>query len=301
MALVFSLDAESALASLIAQGLGLDLSPVEIKNFPDGESYLRILQAVAGESVVLVGNLQSPNSKFLPLVFLAETLKDLGASKVGLIAPYLPYMRQDYRFHEGEGITSKYFAKLLSQTFSWLMTIDPHLHRYRSLSEIYTIPTYVLHGAPSIARWIRDHVPSPLLIGPDEESRQWVADVAQLAQAPYVVLEKIRYGDRTVKVSVPEVEKWKTHTPVLVDDIISTGHTMMETIGHLNRLGMAPPICVGVHGLFIGTAHEDLLRAGAREVVTTNTIFSKSSQIDVSSTLVSALGDFMHDPRNEGK
>ncbi len=294
MALIFSLNSENTLASLLAQHLGLSVSNFELRSFPDGETYLRVPQAVCGEKVVVVADLQNPNAKLLPLFFLGETLKDLGASQVGLVSPYLPYMRQDYRFHEGEGITSRYFAKLLSQVFSWLITVDPHLHRYHSLDEIYTIPSCVLHGALSIAKWIRDHVTCPLLIGPDQESQQWVVDVAQAARAPYVVLKKIRHGDRSVEVSVPEVEKWKRHTPVLVDDIISTGHTMMETIGHLNGLGMEAPVCIGVHGIFIGTAYEDLLKAGAREIVTSNTLFSSSSKIDLSDILASAVESFIY-------
>jgi ribose-phosphate pyrophosphokinase len=71
---------------------------------------------------------------------------------------------------------------------------------------------------------------------------------SQNANAPYVILTKVRYSDRDVEVSIPHVAKYKDFVPVLVDDIISTGRTMIETIGHLNR--NETPICIGVHAVF---------------------------------------------------
>ncbi|MFX8354866.1 phosphoribosyltransferase family protein, partial [Acinetobacter baumannii] len=92
--------------------------------------------------------------------------------------------------------------------------------------------------------------------GPDSESEQWVSKVAADANAPYIILKKLRKGDRNVKVSVPQVEKYKESTPVLVDDIISTGNTMIETIGHLKKAGMKPPVCIGIHAVFAARAHD---------------------------------------------
>src|SRR3546814_4004529 len=83
-------------------------------------------------------------------------------------------MRQDRRFQLGEAVSSKSVARLVSATFDRLVTVDPHLHRYPALSTLYTIPDITLHAAPALADWIAAHVEAPLLIGPDEESEQWV-------------------------------------------------------------------------------------------------------------------------------
>src|SRR5208282_2354296 len=128
-----------------------------------------------------------------------------------------------------------------------MITIDPHLHRRSSLAEIYSIPTKVAHAANHISAWIKSNIDKPVLIGPDAESEQWVADVANKAGAHFTVLKKIRHGDNDVEVSVPQVDEYKTYTPVLVDDIISTGRTMIETINHLKKAGMKAPVCIGVH------------------------------------------------------
>jgi ribose-phosphate pyrophosphokinase len=140
-----------------------------------------------------------------------------------------------------------------------------------------------------VAAWIGAHIERPLLIGPDVESEQWVADVAGKAGAPSVVLEKVRRGDRDVEVSVPEVEQWREHTPVLFDDIISTGHTMIETIRHLREAGMKPPVVVGVHGILAEDAEKRLLEAGAERIVTTNTVAHETNQIDLSGPVAAAV------------
>lgn len=260
----------------------------EIRQFPDGESYVRILSDVEDKKVVVVCTLHLPDAKLLPLYFLVETVKSLGAKEVCLIAPYLAYMRQDKVFHPGESVTSAYFAKLISGFADSLITIDPHLHRRSSLSEIYSIPTRVGHAADHISAWIKDNVHNPVLVGPDAESEQWVSEVAKNADAPYVVSTKIRHGDTNVEVSVPGMEQYKNNTPVLVDDIISTGRTMIENIDHLKNTGMLPPVCIGVHAVFAGNAYAELNASGVKEIVTCNTIPHESNRIDISDLLTGA-------------
>jgi ribose-phosphate pyrophosphokinase len=113
--------------------------------------------------------------------------------------------------------------------------------------------------------------------------------VAAGARSPYVVLEKVRRGDREVEVSVPEVSRWRGHTPVLVDDIISTARTMIQTVGHLRGAGLRPPVCVGVHAVFAGTAYEDLLASGTGGVVTCNTIPHPSNAIGLTSLIAEGV------------
>ncbi len=276
-------------ASTLAPRLGAEIGGMTLRHFPDGESYVRIDAPVTGRDVILLCTLDRPDDKLLPLLFAAGTAKELGAARVGLVAPYLAYMRQDQRFQPGEAVTSVHFARLLSASVDWLVTVDPHLHRRSRLGEIYSIPARVVHAAPLVSAWIRQHVAAPVLVGPDAESEQWVAAVAGAAGAPYVVLQKIRRGDREVEVSVPDVERWRARTPVLVDDIISTARTMIETVGHLKRAGLAPPVCIGVHAVFAGTAYADLAAAGAGRIVTGNTIAHESNAIDVSGLLAEAV------------
>lgn len=282
---IFSFADQTLQARTLAHLLSTHYSPVEIHRFPDQECSVRIKAADVTNTCIVVHSLYHPDSVSIPLLFLSETLRDHGAERIILVAPYLAYMRQDKRFNEGEGVTAKYYSRLISQYFDGLITVDPHLHRIHSLEEVYSIPAYVIHAAPVVADWIRDNIEKPLLIGPDSESEQWVRDLAERINIPFVILEKVRRGDRDVEVSVPDIERWQDNKPVLFDDIISTGRTMIQTIHILKDSGLAAPVCIGVHGVFSDTAYADLSTAGAERIITTNSITHKSNAIDLTQSI----------------
>lgn len=288
--LVIAMPGNEAMAQTLARTIGAEVGTVELHAFPDGETYLRFVSDLAGRILVIVCTLDRPNEKILPLLFAAAAARELGANQVGLVAPYLAYMRQDRRFKPGEAVTSREVAQLLSDAFDWLVTVDPHLHRYGSLAEIYRIPTRVVHAAPLISQWIRAHVTKPFVIGPDSESEQWVSAVAKEAGAPYSVLEKTRRGDRDVEISDTNLRDLEGRTPVLVDDIISSGRTMIEAVRLIVKRGGTAPVCVAVHGLFADQSDELLTQAGAG-VVTSNSILHGTNGIDVGEILAASVGD----------
>jgi len=198
--ILFSLPGNQELTELLAKKMKAEIGECNIRKFPDGESYTRILSDVKDKCVVLVCTLHDPDEKLLPLYFLSQTAKSLGAECTCLVAPYLAYMRQDKIFNEGEGVTSTFFGKLISGFADTITTVDPHLHRIHSLGEVYSIPNRVIHAADEISKYIKENIHNPVLIGPDSESEQWVADVAEKAEAPFTVLQKTRHGDRDVEV-----------------------------------------------------------------------------------------------------
>lgn len=292
--IVFALPGNEGMTEALVKRLDAEKGEATLRRFPDGESYIRIHSELKDKCVVLICTLNQPDEKLLPLYFLSKTAKSLGARCVCLVTPYLAYMRQDKVFHEGEGVTSEYFGGLISSFADSLITIDPHLHRRSSLSKLYTIPNKVLHAADNISAWIKENIKNPVFIGPDTESEQWVSEVAANADAPFIVLEKVRHGDRSVEVSIPNLELYGDHTPVLVDDIISTAQTMIQTVKHLKNAGMKAPVCIGVHGVFAGNAYQDLLDAEAAQIVTCNTIPHPSNQIDLSEIIAMHIKDFMN-------
>jgi len=287
--IVLALPGNEGMADRVAGLLGADRGGAMVRRFPDGESYVRLQSPVGSRAVILVCTLDRPDDKLVPLLLLAAAVREAGAASVGLLAPYLAYMRQDVRFQAGETVSARHFAGWLSQGLDWLVTADPHLHRIAELREVYTIPTRNVHAAQAIADWLRANVERPVLVGPDEESRQWVEDVARRAGAPSLVLRKTRHGDREVEVSVPDIERWRSHTPVLVDDIVSTGRTMIETVGQLKRLAWPAAVCVVVHAVFAGNAYEDLLASGAAAVVSCDTIVHPSNRISIAADLSQAV------------
>lgn len=263
----------------------------ELRRFPDGETYFRADTDVNDRDIILLAALDHPDEKIAPLLFAADSLKDLGARSLTLAAPYLPYMRQDKQFRPGEAITSRTFAHLVSQRFDKLVTIDPHLHRYRLLSDIYTCETRKLTAGPLLAQWISENVKPPfVLMGPDSESRQWVEEVASPINADFIILEKTRHGDRNVEISTVKAPSVPDLTPILVDDTISTATTMCTAVHQIIDAGYSPPICCAVHGIFSGTAYEDLITAGATRIITTNSVAHECNEIDIGVLLANALG-----------
>lgn len=292
--LLFVMPAQEELGANLAPLTDFQVGNFELHRFPDGENHVRVMSDVRNADVAILCQMHRPDDKILPLLLLVGTLRDLGVRRIGLIAPYLAYMRQDKRFHEGEGITARYFARLLSQHVDWLLTVDPHLHRIHALSEVYSIPALAMTAVQPIAQWLRSNVTKPLVIGPDGESEQWAARVAHAAGCPYEVLTKERFGDRDVRISLPHVEQYIDRTPVLVDDIISTGRTMIQAAAHLQAAGMSTPVCIGVHGIFAAGALEEMQAVGL-QVVTSNSIPDISNQIDLAPLLAEGLQHLLQD------
>lgn len=260
----------------------------EVRQFPDGELYVRVEGELSGHDVILVGSLRGNGDSFLRIAFLAGTVRELGARRVGLVAPYLAYLRQDDRFRPGEGVTARYFGKLMSQVVDWLVTVDPHLHRLDSLEHIYSIPTVIARAAPAIARYITASVEHPVLIGPDAESVQWVSAVAAGCGAPFQILEKTRRGDRDVSITPPD-GKWNGHTPVVIDDIVSTGKTMIEATRQLRAAGSSAPLCIAIHAVFADALEAELMSAGARAIITCDTVPHATNQICIADALAEAV------------
>lgn len=280
---VFALPGSEAAAARLADLIGAGVGTLSIRRFPDQEIYLRVDADVSARACIVVSQMLRPDEQAVMLVFLADALRDLGASQVGLVLPYLPYMRQDTRFRPGEAITSRSFARLLSASADWLVTVDPHLHRYASLDEIYTLRAHVVSSAEAIAAWIRAEVAGPLIIGPDEESEQWVSSVAARVGCPWRVMRKRRLGDRDVEIDASALGGVEVagRTPVLLDDIVSSGHTMQVAVQRLAGLDIPRAVCIAVHAVHAESTTRMLLDAGAAKVLTCNTRPATLPQIDL--------------------
>jgi ribose-phosphate pyrophosphokinase len=277
-----------ALGASLAPLIGADLREVDVHRFPDGETLVTLSGEIGGRSVALLATLRDPDGLALPLRFAAETAREMGAVRVGLVAPYLAYMRQDRRFAPGQAVSGPIFARFLGDCFDWLVTVDPHLHRIASLKEIFRIPAERVESAPLLADWIARNVVDPVLLGPDSESKQWVAQVAKLAGCPFQVLAKQRLGDRSVEVSGLRGDGLNGRTPVIVDDIASSGRTLVRAVEQLVATGSRPPVCLVIHAVFAGSAWEDILAAGAARVVSSDTISHPSNAIHLGEALADA-------------
>lgn len=287
--LVVSCSHGGHLGSGIAKLLRINHSSLIVDKFPDGELRVRLGCDVQGREIVFVQSFYRDVSDCIVEIILAvHTAIELGAKKVVLVAPYFPYMRQDKRFHQGEAVSQKIIASLVDKYFDEVHIMDPHLHREDKLEHIFRIKSKKLTANSLIAGYIRENIKKPVIIGPDEESYKWARHVAEMLNVESRILMKKRYSSYHVEVKLNKKLDLKGKNVVIVDDIISTGHTILETAKELRKLGAKNIHCICVHGIFANDALGKLRKAGIK-VVSTNTVPNKFAKIDVSGVIAESL------------
>ncbi len=286
--LLLHFEDEAASAARIAAAAGMAHAPIASHRFPDGELKLR-LPAALPPHVALLRSLAQPNEKLVELLLAAQTARTLGATRLTLLAPYLAYMRQDMAFTPGEAVSQRIVGRFLAGLFDAVVTVDPHLHRVATLDEAVPVSrAVVLSGAPLLADLIARQRPGALLVGPDEESAQWVAQAAARHGFDYTVCRKIRHGDRQVEIELPAYDV-RGRGVVLLDDVASSGHTLAQAARGLLAAGAASVDVAVTHALFAGDAGQLLWDAGVRHVWSTDCIAHPSNAVSMAPALAAAL------------
>jgi ribose-phosphate pyrophosphokinase len=272
------------LAVKVAQDLGIKNGKLEIRRFPDGEKYLRVLEDVKKQNIVVIQSVHhTPDELFMEYLLLVDTLKDLGALKVISFFPYFAYARQDERFKPGEALSFKTISGLIEAVGTdEIYTIDMHGHRVIELSDVFKIPAQNLTAVPLLADYVKKTCPMqrPLVIGPDAEAEQWARIAAERLGTDYDVFEKKRYGDRQVEVR-PRRADAQDREILVVDDIISTGGTIVEALKVLFAQGARTVNVACTHPILAGDALARIREAGAKNVIGTDTVPSPVSYVSV--------------------
>lgn len=275
-------------ACALARAAGLDFAEIEVHHFPDGESRVSLPASLPGR-VVICRSLDQPNQKLLELLLAAATARELGAGHLTLVAPYLCYMRQDKAFHPGEAVSQRVVGKLLADNFDALITVDPHLHRVSRLEDAIPVKSArALAATEAMAAYLEGQLDKPLLIGPDEESQQWVAAIAARNRLEYCVARKQRYGDADIKVTLPD-RTYRGRHLVLVDDIASTGSTLEVASRELWKHRPASISVMVTHALFVGDALARIKRAGVEHIWSSDSIVHPTNRIRLAGPIASAL------------
>ena len=274
----------------LATAAGLDFAEIDVHYFPDGESRIRLPEHIPPR-IFIYRSLDRPNEKLVELVLAASTARELGARKVALVAPYLCYMRQDKAFHPGEAISQQIVGKLLANWFDEVITVDPHLHRVHRLEDAIPVAqALTLAATDAMSAYLDSKLQNPILVGPDEESEQWVAAIAQRNHLEFHVASKDRFGDSDVRVSLPDAHYQGRHV-VLVDDMASTGHTLEAACRELKPYQPASITVMVTHALFVGDALERIELAGADEIWSCDSITHPTNRIGLAESLAAALID----------
>ena len=286
--LVLYFDDEAETACRFEETAGLSSAVVHRHRFPDGELKLR-LPASLPAKVIVYRSLAHPNEKLIELLFVAQTARQLGASDLTLIAPYLAYMRQDIAFHDGEVVSQKVIGRFLAQVFDGLVTIDPHLHRVATLEEASPVKRAItLSGAPLLGDYIAQKIPDAFLLGPDSESAQWIASAAKKHGFDHAACEKIRRGDKDVQVQLPPVDL-KDRRVVILDDVASSGRTLAMATRAAIEAGASSVDVAVTHALFADDALQVIREAGVRHIWSTDCIAHESNVVSIAALLAEAL------------
>lgn len=286
--LLLYFEEEKDQAVLIATAAGMALGCISRHRFPDGELKLRLPETLT-QRVAVLRSLHQPNEKLLELLLVARTARNLGAEHLTLVAPYLAYMRQDIAFLPGEAVSQRIVGHFLADLFDAVITVDPHLHRIATLQEAIQAPqAIVLSGAPLLADWIAVHRKQPLLIGPDEESAQWISQAAQRHGFDFAVCQKIRHGDRSVEATLPRADIGG-RAVVLLDDIASSGHTLASVARLLMAAGASTVDVAVTHALFTDGAVDLIKAAGVSHIWSTDCVPHSSNAVSMAPLIAATL------------
>lgn len=286
--LVLGFPGYGAPAKRLADAAGMPFQEIEIHYFPDCESRV-CLPGTLPERVVFYCSLDNPNHKLVELALAAATAREMGVSRLTLVAPYLCYMRQDRVFHPGEAVSQQVIGGLLAQWFDEVITVDPHLHRVHELSQAVPAQRSVaLSATGPMADYLANCCDNPLLLGPDEESEQWVSSVAAKQGFGFAVGRKERLGDAEVRVSLPKLKAKGRHI-VILDDMASTGRTLEATVLALANLQPASVSVLVTHALFMNDAYQRLQRVGVDQIWSSDSIPHVTNVIELAELLADAL------------
>jgi ribose-phosphate pyrophosphokinase len=277
-------------ATRLASRLGIPLHEIAIHRFPDGET--SITAGPAAPTTIIYASLDQPNEKLIALIFAAEALRRGGGKRLILLAPYLCYMRQDAAFHEGEAISQKAVGALIAGCVDRVITVDAHLHRTHDIRAVFPgIAADNLSAMPAIAAMLRQTGldPTTVVVGPDAESQPWVSDLAGRLGLSYVVAQKTRRGDRSVEIGFPDSTRLAGHPALIVDDIVSSGGTMIACASTLAAAGATTIDAVVTHALFPEDAYQDMVRSGIRSIRSTHSVQHATNAIPLDELFVPAL------------
>ncbi|MFQ5921165.1 MAG: ribose-phosphate diphosphokinase, partial [Nitrososphaerales archaeon] len=268
------------LARSVAKILGAELVDVELRIFPDGESKVRIGGDLGGKLAIVVQSTYPPVDTHLMqcLLIMGKAKKD--AAGVYAVVPYLAYARQDKEFLGGEAVSMESVGSIFNSCgIKSLLTVD--IHNEVALS-YFQIPAHSVSAVPLLANHFKSRkLSQALAVSPDIGGAARAHSFAEILGCPSIALPKSRdrdTGQVTIGPNAPELEQAKDRDVILIDDIISTGGSIVKATQVLLSAACRRVFVTCTHALLVDGALEKMMAAGASEVLGTNTVPSKVSK-----------------------
>jgi len=262
-----------SIAEDISNELHQPLIEATYKRFPDDEFYVRIMDEVKGEDVLIVQTTY-PDPKIIELFLIQDAVYEAGANKILIVIPYFGYSRQDKKFENGEPISARAIAEHISLHADQVITVDPHKEH---LLDFFKVPAYSCSAVGEIAHYLKEKN-IDFLLAPDKGAKKRVEQAAKIIGCDFDYMEKTRIDGTTINIKPKNLEA-KNKTVAILDDIISTGGTMAKSIKELKKQGAKQVSVACTHGLFTQGAKEKLLSSGCDEIISTDTIENEFSSV----------------------
>lgn len=271
---VLSLFAGSAnpnLAAAVARKMAVPLGACLSREFPDGERQLELRESVRDHDVFLFQATCPPVAdNLLELLLMTDAARRAGAGRITAVIPYFGYARQDRRASGREPIGAKLVADVIAASgVAHVVVADLHTPASEAF---FAMPVEQVSAVPLLAKALGTVPADAVIVAPDLGAVRLAEKYSHLLNRPMATIHKARLGPEAVEVR-QLVGDVKGRTPVIVDDMISTGHTVAAAVRALIAAGCKPDITVAVsHGLFVGPAVEVLRSLPIGRIVTTDTV-----------------------------
>jgi len=271
------------LASRLAVPQGL----IDLHAFPDGET-LPTVPLTDAATVILYRSLHHANERLVSLLLAADAYRRSGVARLVLVAPYLCYLRQDAVFRPGQSLSRDVVGRWLGGAFDRIVTVQAHLHRTADLTDVFGAPSESLSIVGDLAVLAADG-DRPLIVGPDIESRPLAEDAATRLGTDWVVFDKTRLGDRQVRLSLKVPDKVAGRAVLLLDDVCSSGGTLEQAITLLRQAGAVSVDVAVAHALFDADVETRLRAAGARRILSSDSVPNPTNAMELAGVLATAL------------
>ena len=257
------------------RAMGAGLIEVEIKKFPDGEKYVRVLGS-ADEVTVIQSTFRPQDEHLIELILIADALRERGVETLRAVVPYLAYSRQDRVTKEGEPVSVRAIMRTLAVYYDELYVFD--LHNPETL-KFFPGKAINLSPARAMAEYFREKLGDGIVLAPDKGARERAKAVAQKLGLEFSHFEKERISPTEVRMTPVDVDV-RGKNVLIVDDIISTGGTMVRAANLLREMGAEKVFVSATHGVFAEGAIERVSKA-VDELAVTNTIPTPVSRISI--------------------
>ena len=275
--------ATKIIAEDVAKILHQKVAKTTVKRFADQEVYVRIEENLHNEDVVIIQTTY-PDPNIIELFLLQDAVADMKPKTITVVAPYYGYGRQDKKFLDGEAISARAIAEHISLHADLFITVDPHKDR---ILKFFKISVKSCSAVPVIAEYFKQkHI--DFVLAPDKGALPRAQQVSKILGCGYDYMEKTRIDSQTVKIQPKNLDVQKKNV-VIIDDIISTGGTMIQSVKELKKQGAKEISVACTHGLFIGGAQEKLIASGCSYIISTDTIQNRFSKVKSASCIVELL------------